>query len=131
VKKQAIVCVDDEVIILLSLIQELKHAFGSNYLYEKATDADSALEIIEELEQEDVEVIFIISDWLMPGMTGDEFLKVVNEKYPHIKTIMITGHADQTAIDRVRKIDSVLAVFSKPWNPASLVAVIAKNATDT
>jgi CheY-like chemotaxis protein len=126
--KKAILCVDDEVIILLALVQELKRAFGSQYIYEQATDAQSALKIVEDLAADDIQVIFIISDWLMPGMKGDEFLAVVKERYPVIKAILITGQADQSAIERVMKIDSILAVFNKPWNPAMLVQTIAKNA---
>jgi CheY-like chemotaxis protein len=125
---KAILCVDDEVIILLSLVQELKRAFGSEYQYEQAMSADAALKIVEELAQENIQVIFIISDWLMPGMKGDEFLEIVNRRHPEIKTIMITGQADQQAIERVRTIDSVVAVFNKPWSSAALIDIISKNA---
>jgi DNA-binding NtrC family response regulator len=124
-ERKAILCVDDEAIILLSLVQELKRAFGSKYLYEKALDAESALEAVEELEREGSEVILIISDWLMPGMRGDAFIETVKERYPGIKTILITGQADDEAIERVGKIASVLAVFKKPWNSKVLIETIA------
>ncbi len=76
-RKKAILCVDDEMIILLALIQELKSSFGNEFLYEKATDANQAFEVIEDLELEGVKLILIISDWLMPGIKGDEFLEMV------------------------------------------------------
>jgi DNA-binding NtrC family response regulator len=123
--KKAILCVDDEVIILLSLIQELKSAFGSQFVYEQATSAQIALTAIEDLAEEGVSVIFVITDWLMPGMKGDEFLEIVCERYPAIKTIMVTGQADQDAIARVKKNASVLAVFRKPWNHDELVSILA------
>jgi DNA-binding NtrC family response regulator len=125
--KKAILCVDDEAIILLSLVQELRRAFGSRYVYEQALDAESALGIVEELAQEGIEVIFILSDWLMPGMKGDEFIELVHERHPEIKAILITGHADEEAIERVKKVASVLAVFRKPWNNQALIETIAKN----
>jgi CheY-like chemotaxis protein len=128
-KKKAILCVDDEAIILLSLVQELRRAFGSLYIYEQAMDAESALEIVGELAREDIEVIFIISDWLMPGMKGDEFIEIVKERYPEIKTILITGLADEEAIERVKKIASVIAVFKKPWNNKALIETISKNSS--
>jgi CheY-like chemotaxis protein len=128
-KKKAILCVDDEAIILLSLVQELRRAFGSQYIYERAMDAQSALEIVGELALEDIEVIFIISDWLMPGMKGDEFIEIIKERYPGIKTILITGLADEEAIERVKKVASVLAVFKKPWNSKVLIETIAKNSS--
>jgi DNA-binding NtrC family response regulator len=125
-KRKAILCVDDEAIILLSLVQELKRAFGSKCLYEKALDAESALAAVEDLEREEIEVVLIISDWLMPGMKGDAFIEIVKERHPDIKTILITGQADDEAIERVRKVASVLAVFKKPWNSKVLIETIAR-----
>jgi len=130
VKQRAILCVDDEVIILISLIQELKQKFGTRFLYEQATDAVSALEVVETLAEENVEVIFIISDWLMPGMKGDQFLEEIHHRHPEIKSIMITGQADRAAIARVFENGSVLAVFSKPWNSAELIKTIEENSKE-
>ncbi len=122
--KQAILCVDDEAIILLSLIQELKNAFGSRFIYERATDGIQALAIVEELANEGITVIFIISDWLMPNMRGDEFLEAVQIRHPEILSIMITGQANKEAIARVKRNSSVVAIFSKPWDTDSLIRVI-------
>jgi DNA-binding NtrC family response regulator len=124
---KAILCVDDEVIILLSMIQELKKVFGNRFLYEQAMDASSALKSIDELAADGVKVILIISDWLMPGIRGDEFLEIVTARHPEIKAIMITGQADREAIDRVRGNGSVLAVLGKPWEPAELAEIIRRN----
>ena len=92
-KKGAILCVDDEPIILLSLVQELKRTFGNELAYERAMNAEAALATIEALEKEGVRVILIISDWLMPGIKGDEFLRIVHERYPDIKTIIFSGRS--------------------------------------
>jgi CheY-like chemotaxis protein len=125
--KKAIMCVDDEVIILLSIIQELKRSFGDKYLYEQAIDASSALDIVQELFERDIRVIFVITDWLMPGMKGDEFLEIIHERYPAIKAIMITGQADKQAIERIKEKDCVLAVFGKPWKQAEIVELITRH----
>src|SRR5436190_1473831 len=46
----------------------------------------------------------VLSDHLMPNMTGLEFLKLVRDRYPNTVRIMLTGHADmQTAIDAVNQ----------------------------
>ena len=42
--------------------------------------------------------IIIVSDWLMPGMKGDEFLIQVHQKFPHIVKVLLTGQADSEAI---------------------------------
>ena len=70
----AILCVDDEAIILESLREQLERAFGDQYIYEMAEGAEDAWEIIQELYGDGVRILVIISDWLMPGTKGDEFL---------------------------------------------------------
>lgn len=117
---RAIICVDDEPLILISLIQELKNLFGSRYHYEKASDANTAFRIIDDLATNGIRVILILSDWLMPGIKGDEFLDLVHQQYPHIRTIIITGHIDQAATDRIRQNSSVITILRKPWNSEEL-----------
>jgi DNA-binding NtrC family response regulator len=126
VGRQAILCVDDEELMLFALTRELKRSFRQRYLYEQAVSAEQGLKAIEELMADGIEIVFIISDWLMPGMKGDEFLEAVHERYPSIHAIMITGQADKEAIARLKTNPSVLAVFSKPWNSAELIGLIER-----
>ena len=121
---KAILCVDDEVVILLSLVMELKSMFGPKYMYERATSAEEALSIIDELDHEHIEVILIISDWLMPEIKGDEFLDIVKNKYPNIKSIIITGQADMKAVENLNSNPSVKAVLKKPWDEKQLKQII-------
>ena len=125
VKKQAVLCVDDEAIILISLIQELKNAFGETFIYEKALNADQAFEVIDALVSEGIEIILIVSDWFMPGMKGDEFLEIVQKSHPSIKAIVLTGHADAAAIDRLNNNSSVRAVLKKPWDSEVLKNMVS------
>jgi len=123
-KKGAILCVDDEPIILLSLVQELKRTFGGELEYEQAMNAEAALKTIEDLEAEGVRVILIISDWLMPGIKGDEFLEIVHGRYPGIRAIMITGNASPDDKAGFGRLESLVAVFTKPWDRAKLAEAI-------
>jgi len=126
--KKAILCLDDEVVVLLALTRELKMAFGSRFVYEQATDAEHGLDAVEELSREGIEVIFVITDWLMPGMKGDEFIEHIHERHPEINAIMITGQADQAAIERIKRNPAVRAVMPKPWNARELVGTIEEYA---
>ncbi len=123
----AILCVDDEMIILLSLIQELKRTFGERFIYERALDATSAYSLIDELARDGIRVIIIISDWLMPGVRGDEFIEVVAKRHPEIKAVMITGQADAAAIGRIKTNKTVIGVLGKPWNPDELAEMIRRS----
>jgi DNA-binding NtrC family response regulator len=122
--KGAIVCVDDEAIILMSLVQELRSSFGERFIYEKASNAEEALEIIDELVNEGINGLIVISDWLMPGAKGDEFIERASIIYPTIKAIMITGMADDEAIQRTQAHKNVVSVLKKPWRPKELQEII-------
>lgn len=123
-KKKAIVCVDDENIILDSLGEQIKNIFGSEYIYESAENAEEGMEVIEELDEEDVDVLVIVSDWLMPGKKGDDFLIEVHKKFPKIIKVMLTGQADEKAIRNAIENAELHAYLSKPWSAQDLEQVI-------
>jgi CheY-like chemotaxis protein len=120
----AIICVDDEIVVLDSLKAQLKSAFGETYRYEVAEDAHEALELIDELIVEQVKIILIVADWLMPGMRGDDFLIQVHQQYPGIIKILLTGQADAAAIARAQKDANLLCCIHKPWSETELVDAI-------
>ena len=122
--RAVILCVDDEVVILKSLEIELQAAFGDTYLYEFAESGDEALEIIDELNDEEVQLLIIVSDWLMPGMKGDELLIKVHQNYPRIHKVMLTGQADEQAVDRAKQYANLYRYLQKPWNSQELIETI-------
>jgi len=122
--KKAILCVDDEKIVLLSLRDQLTHHFGDRYIYEFAESADEALEVIEELNQDGVKILIIVSDWLMPNMKGDEFLIKVHQQFPDIVTVLLTGQADEEAIEQTRKYANLHRYISKPWDEKLLIEAL-------
>ncbi len=54
-----ILCVDDERVILDSLERQLEDAFGDDYLYEFAENGEDALELIDELNEEGLNIIAV------------------------------------------------------------------------
>jgi DNA-binding NtrC family response regulator len=124
VTDRAILCVDDEAILLLSLKQELKRFLPGDILVETALNAEEADEVVEDLVGRGVRILLIISDWLMPGLRGDEFLIGVHARHPEIKAIMITGHADRASIERALRVAGVKKVFSKPWDKEEMHGIV-------
>ncbi|MEG3917889.1 response regulator [Microcoleus sp. T3_A4] len=122
--KPVILCVDDERMVLDSLRTQLAAEFGNAYTYEAAEDAEEALDVISELSDEQTHVILIISDWLMPGIKGDDLLIRIHNKHPHIIKIMLTGQADEVAIDRAKKLANLHCCLSKPWLESDLLETI-------
>lgn len=122
--KPVILCVDDEIVVLDSLKTQLKKAFNKEYLYEMAESADEALEIIDELDEDEIDILVIVSDWLMPGIKGDEFLIRVHQKFPNIVKVLLTGQADEAAIERVKTQANLHRCLFKPWTTEELVETI-------
>jgi CheY-like chemotaxis protein len=122
--KPVILCVDDERVVLQSLKTQLKQAFKDDYLYEVAEDADEALEVISEFNQEEIGIILIVSDWLMPGMKGDELLIRIHEQFPNIIKIMLTGQADELAVQRAVEEANLHCCLHKPWSEEELIQTI-------
>lgn len=121
----AILCVDDEPSILSVLKEQLKQLFGKRYIYEVAQSAEEAWIVIDELEEEGVDILVIVSDWLMPNIRGDEFLMQVHQRFPKIVTVMLTGQADEAAIERARQQANLYACIHKPWTEQELQQVIS------
>ena len=122
--KPAIICVDDESVVLNSLKIQLKNEFQDAYLYEFAESVEEALEIIGELQAEEISIVAIISDWLMPGTKGDEFLIHVHRKLPKVTKILLTGQANLEAIERASHQANLLCCIYKPWDGKELIETI-------
>lgn len=121
--KPVILCVDDEPDILHTLKLQLKNEFKDNYFYELAESGDEALELIEDLSEED-RLLVVVSDWLMPGIKGDELLIRIHQKYPNMVKVMLTGQADAAAVKRAVNEADLYCCLYKPWNREELIATI-------
>ncbi len=115
--KPVILCVDDEQLLVDALKQQLKLQFGNNYQIETAESGSEALEIIEELLEENIEIPLVISDQLMPGMKGDELLKQIHAIIPKTLKILLTGQADADAVGKAVNNANLYRYIAKPWEP--------------
>jgi CheY-like chemotaxis protein len=123
-KEPAILCVDDEALVLHSLKEQLQRRFGRACQIETALSAEDAWVVIEELGSEGIEIVVIVSDWLMPGVRGDEFLAQVHRRFPAVVTVLLTGQADAAAIERARREAGLHACLHKPWRDSELAQAI-------
>ncbi|MEG4250873.1 response regulator [Microcoleus sp. AT3-A2] len=121
--KPVILCVDDEPDILNTLKIQLKKEFKNDYFYELAESGEEALDLLEDF-QEKAQVIVVVSDWLMPGIKGDELLIKVHQKYPKIIKVMLTGQADAAAVQRAVEEADLYCCLYKPWQSKDLIETI-------
>lgn len=122
--KKAILCVDDEAIIVLSLKNALQRKFGERCAVVSAYNAKTAFEVIDEMDHDGVSLALVICDYMMPGMKGDELLIRIIETHPCTEAIMVTGKADGTILEKLKHQANMIAVFDKPWVDQELFAVI-------
>ncbi len=119
-KKSAIILVDDEMIILQSLRTQLKRDLGDLYEIELAESGEEGMEIFNELKADSIEIPLVISDQIMPGMKGDEFLEFVYKTSKDTRTIMLTGQADVTSVGKAVNNAKLYRFIAKPWDEVDL-----------
>lgn len=129
-EKGVLLCVDDEIIVLTALKDQLRRAFGSDFHIDVAESAEEALELLDELALDGHQLLVIVSDWLMPGMKGDELLIKAHERFPSVVKIMLSGQAESAAVDRARREAALHDFLAKPWNAAALVESITQGLRD-
>jgi DNA-binding NtrC family response regulator len=122
--RQAILCVDDEAVILLALRQELRRRFGDRYDILTALGADQAEAAIAEAEARGGGVALVVCDWFMPGQRGDQFLSALHARRPGIKAILMTGQADGAAVRGIMEEAGIGACVQKPWRAETLARAI-------
>lgn len=123
-KKPTILCVDDDELILNSLKIQIKQNLKQYCNVETVLSAQEAFECLDEMSKFGSNIIIVISDWLMPGMKGDEFLIQVHDKYPDMVKIMLTGQVDASAVERTKKYAGLKQCLQKPWNSDELIRLI-------
>lgn len=88
-----ILLVDDEKLLLDSL--EIILSLSNMEIVGKASDGKAALQI---LEQTDKSCDLALVDLNMKGMGGIELIKIIKEKYPEIKILVLTTFYDDKSI---------------------------------
>jgi PAS domain S-box-containing protein len=83
----------------------------------------SGAEALEALRGGDCDYDLMISDYAMPHLSGTEFLRAARELCPDIPSLIITGYAEEDAIDD--RPDGV-EILLKPFTSSKLEAAVAR-----
>lgn len=118
--KGAVVCIDDERFVLISLRDRLIAFLGSEYEIVLAESGEEALEICAQLKQEQIHIPLVICDRMMPGMRGTELLTRLQEQFPETRKILLTGYANIDDIIEAIEQANLYRYISKPWNAKDL-----------
>ncbi|RIJ50740.1 hybrid sensor histidine kinase/response regulator [Maribellus luteus] len=122
--KPVILCIDDEEIILQALEEQLVNIFGEEYDIETSDSGADAIGFFKELKENGIRVPVVISDYIMPGMKGDEVLKEIHNLSPGSLKILLTGHADIEGISNAINHAKLYRYIAKPWDKDDLVLTV-------
>ena len=114
----SILILDDE----SSINEEIGEYLDSKEL--KVFSATAPSEAFRILKSTPVDLAII--DIRLPEMSGLEVLKIMQNSYPNILTIIITGHGDMDSAIQALRLGAV-DFFPKPFKLADLYASIEKN----
>ncbi len=123
-KNIAILAVDDERIILDSIRMQLEKNFNTKYILEFAESADEALEVVGSLTESGIDILLVISDYLMAGMKGDEFATILKSTYPTVNIVMLTGQITAEASSSLIEKNIILKLIEKPWKEEDLINLV-------
>lgn len=66
----------------------------------------------------------VVSDMRMPGMSGEELLSIVAERYPDSIRLVLTGHADIASVLRAINQGRIWGYLQKPWDNEQLILAL-------
>lgn len=117
-KDKKLIYLDDEEINLMFF----REMFKNDYSIYTTSSPDEALDYLSQNE-----VDYVLTDQLMPEMTGVEFLKALKEKEIAIDTpkIMVSGYAKAGEVKEAIESNLINKFISKPWSYESITTVLA------
>ncbi len=92
------------------------------FAVEEAANGRRAMELLQ-LSRFDV----VLSDLMMPGMTGEELLVKVKERYPAAQVVILTAHGSIDSAVKATK-DGAFNYLTKPTDRETLVIAVARAA---
>jgi|GEM_PF-1907227 len=115
---KTLLLVDDEVSVLNALKRLFRRAGYTVYTAEGGVEALMLLA--------DHPVAVVLSDFRMPGMTGDEFLREVKKRYPDTVRMILSGFADMEVVMASLNDGAIFKFMVKPWENDFLLKQMAE-----
>ena len=112
--KQSILVVDDDAEALVTVGAFLVNA---GFTVEKAASGDEALRKIVA----DPSINVLVTDLLMPGMSGADLITHAKRVRPNLRSLVITGYPNA---DEVAELPPHTSILVKPFRRATLIAEV-------
>jgi CheY-like chemotaxis protein len=115
-----ILLVDDEP----RLLDGLRRTLRGRYVINTANSGAEGLELVTQSAQEDNPFAVIVSDMMMPGMSGAEFLIQVRPILPDAVLMILSGQADLTSTISAVNNANLFRFLTKPIEATDFVTAL-------
>jgi DNA-binding NtrC family response regulator len=115
-KRKTILLVDDEPEVL-TVLEKILTRFGYNVI--PRPHAESALPEV----RQGAGIDLVITDLVMPGMSGSELAAAVRKRMPDVPVILLTGHGSVESYIQTRS-DGVFEYINKPVEANELRRIV-------
>lgn len=109
-----ILVVDDEEMVRATTAESLREL---GHEVEEADSGPAALAVARTMKTVDL----LVTDHMMPGMTGAQLAKQMRQSRPDLPVLLVTGYANLTSPDEQK-----LTVLPKPFRPSELSRRVAE-----
>jgi CheY-like chemotaxis protein len=110
---ERILLVDDEP----RLLDGLRRTLRGRYVITTATSGDDGLDAIATAAREGNPFAVVVSDMMMPGMSGADFLAKARPMAPDAALMILSGQADMTSTISVVNNANLFRFLTKPCEP--------------
>jgi len=116
-EKPRILVVDDELPVCKSICSALA---PDDYAVDMALSAEEALK-----KEEDSEYDVVITDLMMPGLSGLDLLKALKDRRQDVRVIMVTGYPSiESAVQSIKF--GAFDYIPKPFTPNDLRSLVSR-----
>lgn len=123
-KSTAILCVDDNPHVTKALYTLFRRTFQDIEIIETAHSAEEAQRIVDQFLYDKVDLQVVISDYIMPGVKGDELLEEIHQKLPKAKKILLTAKDDTIGVEYAVNQAHLYRFLGKPWIDDDMILTV-------
>ena len=86
--------------------------------------ADCGARAMETLSAQPDAVELVITDLVMPGMSGQELIGAICERWPHIRIMWISAYTAEVVVAGGENCPNVVPGLTKPFEPTALLEAV-------
>lgn len=114
-QKYSVLLVDDE----RDILDALYDTFIDKYQVHRANSADEAMDILKENH-----VDLVISDQRMPKTTGVELFAQMDDLFPNMGKVLLTGYSELQAVVEAINKGKIDKYITKPWDEGEITHIV-------